>query len=242
MAGPLGQARQPRGRAGAGGWQWTKTAETRRALLDTAREVFTEQGFSNANIADVVERAGSSVGSLYHHFGGKSELFLALWQEYSQAQEEAAAKAVGQAKRAGTTDPLELFSVGAKAYLEGAWQRRDLVLLFATGDTPPGFSAIARQRGHQWVSQNDVLLGLADTPLDRLYATILTAAIGEGTREVAAARNRRQAARVISAVLEYVRRLMADGPWQPPVKPAAEQRPGTAKPPGRRPAAEQGTG
>ena len=61
-------------------WQWGRTAQTQRALLDAAREVFTRQGFAEASIADVVERAGSSVGSLYHHFGGKSELFLALWQ------------------------------------------------------------------------------------------------------------------------------------------------------------------
>src|SRR5215472_13842450 len=63
--------------AAAGAWQWGRTKQTQRALLDAARDVFTEQGFSNASIADVVERAGSSVGSLYHHFGGKSELFLA---------------------------------------------------------------------------------------------------------------------------------------------------------------------
>jgi AcrR family transcriptional regulator len=227
MAQALGQAR-PRGRAGAVAWQWTKTAETQRALLDAAREVFTEQGFSSANISDVVERAGSSVGSLYHHFGGKSELFLALWQEYSHAQEEAASKAVAQAKRAGVTAPVELFLTGAKAYLEGAWLRRDLVMLFTAGDTPPGFNGITRQRGHQWVSQNDTLLGLGDTPLERLYATILTSLIGEGTREVAAAKSRRQATKTISAVLEYGRRLMADGPWQPPVKPTAQERRGPA--------------
>jgi len=77
LAGALRQERLPRGRASAGGWQWSRTAETQRALLDAAREVFTEQGFTSASINDIVERAGSSVGSLYHHFGGKSELFLA---------------------------------------------------------------------------------------------------------------------------------------------------------------------
>ena len=68
-----------------GSWQWGSTPKTRRALLEAARQVFTEQGYAQTSIADVVERAGSSVGSLYHHFGGKSELFLALWQERGQA-------------------------------------------------------------------------------------------------------------------------------------------------------------
>src|SRR5215469_10319082 len=197
-------------------WQWGRTKQTQRALLDAARDVFAEQGFANASIADVVERAGSSVGSLYHHFGGKSELFVALWQEYQAAQEEAASSAVTQARREGVTDPFELFSVGARAFLDGSWQRRDLVMLFFNGDSPPGFEVMQRRRGREWIGQNDTLLRLSENSLDRLYATILTALIGEGGREVAAASNRRQANKIIEAVLEYVRRLMADGPWKPP--------------------------
>ena len=54
----------------SGAWQWSRTAQTQRALLDAARQVFTERGFSDASIADIVQRAGSSVGSLDHHFGG----------------------------------------------------------------------------------------------------------------------------------------------------------------------------
>jgi hypothetical protein len=31
-------------------------------------------------------------------------------------------------------------AVGARAYLQGAWRRRDLVLLFSSGDAPHGFA------------------------------------------------------------------------------------------------------
>jgi AcrR family transcriptional regulator len=196
-------------------WQWGRTKQTQRALLDAARDVFAEQGFANASIADVVERAGSSVGSLYHHFGGKSELFLALWQEHQQAHEQAASNAVADARQAGQTDPTELFCVGARAFLEGSWVRRDLTMLFVSGDGPPGFELMKRRRLHEWISQNDALLRLADTPLDRLYAAILTSLIGEGAREVAASKTRRQARAVIDAVIEYARRTMAGGPWRP---------------------------
>ena len=199
--------------------------------------MFTEQGFADASIADVVERAGSSVGSLYHHFGGKSELFIALWQEHQQAQEAAASEAVARARRAGVTDPFELFSAGARAFLEGCWQRRDLAVLFYSGDGPPGFEVMKRRRGREWIGQNDALLRLSDTSLDRLYATILTSLIGEGAREVAAAKTRRQANKVIDAVIEYARRLMTGGPWKPPVKAAedAERRPPACQGSGRRP-------
>src|SRR6266704_3790463 len=211
--GPRPWAGPPRGRTGS--WQWARTAETQRALLDAARAVFTGQGFAAASIADVVERAGSSVGSLYHHFGGKSELFIALWQDYQQAQEADASDAVARARKAGVTDPFELFSAGARAFMEGCWQRRDLAVLFSAGDGPPGFEVMKRRRGREWLGQNDALLRLSDTSFDRLFVTILTTLIGEGGREVAAARTRRHAAQVIDAVIEYVRLLMTGGAWWP---------------------------
>jgi AcrR family transcriptional regulator len=217
--------RQPRDK-GAGSWQWARTAQTQRTLVDAAREVFVEQGFADASIAEVVRHAGSSVGSLYHHFGGKSELFVALWQEHQAAHEEAARRAVAQAKRSGVTDPFELFSAGARAFLEGSWQRRDLAMLFYNGDSPPGFEAMRRHREHEWIAQNDTLLRLSENSLDRLYASILTSLIGEGAREVAAASSRQQANKIIDTVIEYVRRLMTDGPLKPTAAAASARRPG----------------
>jgi AcrR family transcriptional regulator len=213
LAEALRQARPARGRASAGGWQWSRTAETQRALLDAAREVFIEQGFTSASVTDIVERAGSSVGS-------KSEMFLALWHEYKDAQEDASGKAIAQAQRAGVTDPLALFTAGAKAYLEGCWQRRELAELFRTGDAPPNFSSLMRADGCQWICQVDSLQTLTGKSSDRLYMTILTSLMREGAHEVATAKNRRQATKVINAVLEYARRLMADGPWQQPATAA----------------------
>jgi AcrR family transcriptional regulator len=206
----------------SGAWQWSRTAQTRRALLDAARQVFTERGFSDASIADIVDRAGSSVGSLYHHFGGKSELFIALWQEHQLAYEEAASKAVAEARKKDVTDPARLFETGARAFLHGSWERRDLALLFSSGDAPPGFEVMRRRRGREWISQNDSLLHLTDAPVDRLYAAILTSLIGEGGYEVAACNSRRQAERIIDAVIEYARRLMTDGPRSPGGEPPGE--------------------
>jgi AcrR family transcriptional regulator len=208
------------GRPG-GSWRWGRTAQTQRALLDAARAVFAEQGFTNASIADLVERAGSSVGSLYHHFGGKSEIFLALWQEFQRAQEEAASKAVAQARKGGVTDTTELFCTGARAFLDDSWLRRDLYLLFASGDGPPGFEVMRRRRAGEWLDQNDALLGIPDTPLGRLYTVVLTMLIGEGGREVAAAKSRRQANLIIDATVHYARRLLDGGVYRPAVAAAS---------------------
>jgi AcrR family transcriptional regulator len=206
-------------------WQWRRTPQTQRALLDAARQVFAERGFSDSSIAEIVERAGSSVGSLYHHFGGKNELFIALWQQHQLAHEEAAAEAVAAARKKGVTDPGQLFETGARAFLHNSWQWRDLTLLFSSGDGPPGFEVVARRRGRDWISQNYSLLHLTDMPVDRVYAAVLTSMIGEGAREVAAARNRGQAEGIIDAVIEYARRLMAEGPVRPPGEQAPGERP-----------------
>ena len=115
--------------------------------------------------------------------------------------------------KAGETDTTELFCAGARAFLVGSWLRRDLALLFFSGDGPPEFEVMKRRRGSEWVAQNDVLLALPDTPLDRVYAAMLTSLIGEGARQVASAPSRRQANRTIEAVLEYARRLLVAGPW-----------------------------
>src|SRR5690349_22252199 len=103
-----------------------RSAGTRSALLEAAREVFAASGFAEASIAEVVARAGASVGSLYHHFGGKAELYLALFEEYQSGQEARAAKAVREARLAGESAALALFLVGSRSYLEGCWEQRDL--------------------------------------------------------------------------------------------------------------------
>ncbi|WP_326823766.1 TetR/AcrR family transcriptional regulator [Streptosporangium sp. NBC_01639] len=197
----------------SGSWEWSRTAETRRSMLQAAGEVFTENGFADANVADVVARAGSSVGSLYHHFGGKTELFLALWEEHQAAHEEEAASTVAKARQAGVTDPLELFVAGARAFLEGSWQRHDLARLFMDGDGPPGFELMRRTRGRDWVRQNAVLLGAGDEPMDRLTVAVLTTVIGEAGREVVTCETEQEAERVIEAALELISRF---GPLRGP--------------------------
>jgi AcrR family transcriptional regulator len=197
----------PTGRPGSSAWRWSRTGETRRVLLRAARDVFAEKGFAEAGIADVVNRAESSVGSLYHHFGGKAELFLALWEDHQAAHEQNAVEAVSKARTDGVHDPLALFIAGARAFLEGSWQRRDLTLLFMDGDGPPGFELIRRTRNREWVRQNAVLLDAGDDPVERMTVAVLTTIIGEASREIATCSTRRSADMVIEAALRLIRRL-----------------------------------
>ena len=193
--------------AGRSAWKWSRTGETRRVLLDAAREVFAERGFADSSVADVVERAGSSVGSLYHHFGGKSELFLALWEDWQGSQEQRAAEAVTAARRAGEQRPLALFVAGARGFLRGSWEGRSLGSLFVDKDGPPGFELMRRTRGHEWLRQNSLLLRARDDAIGRVTVSVLTTVIGEAGREVMASRTRREAEAIVDAAVEMIERL-----------------------------------
>lgn len=51
---------------------------TRDALLDSARAAFAEHGYADAPLEDLLRGTGLSKGALYHHFGSKQGLFIAV--------------------------------------------------------------------------------------------------------------------------------------------------------------------
>src|SRR5262245_54937947 len=54
---------------------------TRQRLLDAALSVFSKQGYDATRLEDIAEAAEVTRGAIYHHFGGKVELYNALIQE-----------------------------------------------------------------------------------------------------------------------------------------------------------------
>lgn len=185
-----------------------RAASTRSSLLGAAREVFAASGFAEASIADVVGRAGASVGSLYHHFGGKAELYLALFEEFQRGQEERAASAVREARQAGERDPLALFLVGSRSYLEGCWAERDLSRMFLAGGGPPGFEMVSRRRYREWTRQNALLLGAThDDPWSDALTQVLTTVISEAGHEIAVCEDARAATMLTDNVLELIAKI-----------------------------------
>ena len=190
-----------------------KAATTRGGLLASARAVFTASGFAEASIADVVAGAGASVGSLYHHFGGKAELYLALFEDYQQRQEARAASAVRAARAEGGTDPVQLFLAGSRAYLDGCWAERDLARLFLAGGGPPGFELVARRRYREWTARNATLLrhGPEDgvEPWGDALVLVLTTVVSEAGHEVAVCEDESAAGRLAGDVLDLIGRIGA---------------------------------
>lgn len=89
-----------------------RTAATRQALLDAARELFVAKGYGDTSTPEICTAAGITRGALYHHFVDKRDLFrqlLAREAETVRAEIEAAP---------GARTAAEALIAGSEAYLD----------------------------------------------------------------------------------------------------------------------------
>lgn len=81
--------------------QTERRAQTRRALLDAAAELFATQGIQGASVDAIAEAAGRTSGAVYDHFGGKEGLLFSLLEGWVDDVTEAVAAEIA------ATDGLE---------------------------------------------------------------------------------------------------------------------------------------
>ena len=67
--------------------------------MQAAVEVFAEQGYEGAALADIARRAGFTTGAIYGYFRGKAELLLEALRTALKAQQDAALEATGASAR-----------------------------------------------------------------------------------------------------------------------------------------------
>ena len=182
-------------------------AATRSALLTAAREVFTTEGYAQAGVTDIVNKAGASVGSLYHHFSGKADLYLTLFEELNHEQAGRTRHAMRGARDAGITDPKQLFLVGAREYLDVCTEQRELFRLFVSGDGPPGFDLVRRQRLADWMSLNTEFFVRSGEPLDEAVAIVMTGALGLCAAELSLSADAEHTRKIADGVIEVLSRL-----------------------------------
>ena len=182
-------------------------AATRAGLLEAARAAFTSGGYAEANVTDIVAAAGASVGSLYHHFTGKADLFLTLFEEFHTRQAERTRTAARQQRDQGISDPKRLFLAGARAYLDGCIHERDLSALFMRGDGPPGFELIMRQRQREWAEKNAEFFARGAAPADEAVAIVLTGALMLAVAEVSLGSDTVAARSLADRVIKVIARI-----------------------------------
>jgi AcrR family transcriptional regulator len=59
----------------------TDSAETRQRILDIARAAFADGGYDSSTNRELATKAGITSGALYHYFGSKLDLYLAVHED-----------------------------------------------------------------------------------------------------------------------------------------------------------------
>ncbi|MGI5492518.1 TetR/AcrR family transcriptional regulator [Microtetraspora malaysiensis] len=177
-------------------------AATRTALLEAARETFITCGFAETGVTDVVARAGASVGSLYHHFSGKADLYLTLFEDFQSRQTQRTRHAIQEARSRGASEPMPLFLAGARAYLDGCLAERDLTALFLRGDGPTGFEVVMRDRLRQWTRRSAALFEHEDA-----LVLVVTGALAAVVQEVTLSEDEERARVIAEEALALIGRI-----------------------------------
>ncbi|OBF57071.1 TetR family transcriptional regulator [Mycobacterium sp. 852002-50816_SCH5313054-b] len=185
--------------------RWAKTGATQQRILYAATEVFATRGFTAATMADVVAGSGASVGSIYHHFGGKNELFLAIFEQMATAVDRRIEEAMRQAGEAA--DPRRIFELHVRAYLEAMWENRHLARVLTSGDTPPGFEVARRDRMQAAFRRWMAVLELDKSVRGQLLSRILVATMAESSLMVAGCEDPDEVPAITDATIEWIGQL-----------------------------------
>jgi AcrR family transcriptional regulator len=120
-------------------------AARREQIIEAAKSLFAERGFSRTTMADVVAASGLSTGAVYHYFPSKEELVLAAVAGREgtvggQFIEEAPAELI--ARLAGYVSPGE-----------GAAHARFIAQIWGDAAVTPELAAVARS-AHQRLEEH----------------------------------------------------------------------------------------
>jgi AcrR family transcriptional regulator len=103
----------------------TKAQATRERILDAAIAVFSRKGYHETKVDDIVAESDTSKGSVYFHFPGKQQVFLALIDKFADLLQRRVIEAVAQ-----ETDGVKRVNLALQVCLETFAQYRGLAKIF----------------------------------------------------------------------------------------------------------------
>ncbi len=219
---PRARGASPQNKQGqrpAAGPTGERSAASREALLSAARDLFCTRGYAATNMADIVAKAGTSVGLPYYYFGSKKKIFIALWSDYQAKQEARTRMAISAARAAGEADGGRLLILGMRAYLEGAWEARDLMPMIHGHDRPSGFDSVTDEANKRWMKRNYALLGGEDSATARATHVILLSSLGGMCTEVANCRSEARARLLVDRAADLWTALIERAQFPPVITP-----------------------
>ncbi|MFH8467712.1 ScbR family autoregulator-binding transcription factor [Streptomyces sp. NPDC017991] len=132
--------------------QQERAVRTRSALIESAAELFSKDGFDVVSLSTISTRAGVSNGALHFHFASKAALTAAVWEAAAQRLRQITHEGAARGQAAGSGGPLQVLVDTTHALLRGL--RHDVILRagFDLSESPvPVPGADLRRRWQAWV-------------------------------------------------------------------------------------------
>ena len=197
-------------------------ADTRQALVDAARALFTEQGYAATGTEEIVAAARVTRGALYHHFHDKTDLFRAVMEQI--AREVAEHLIDAELSRPAAPSPADAWDEvrdGLRAFLDLCVVTDDFQrIVLVEGPAVLGHEAwdelVARHGSNllaQWLSRAVEQGRIAPVPIQPL-TRLLIAMISESSLYIARADDRPAARAAMGTVLDRLLAGLEPAPGQ----------------------------
>lgn len=185
-------------------------ADTRQALVDAARALFTEQGYAATGTEEIVAAARVTRGALYHHFHDKTDLFRAVMEQIAREVAEHLIDAeLSRPAAPSPADAWEEVRDGLRAFLDLCVVTDDFQrIVLVEGPAVLGHEAwdqlVARHGSNllsEWLSRAVEQGRIAPLPIEPL-TRLLIAMISESSLYIARAADRPAARTAMGTVLD----------------------------------------
>jgi len=185
-------------------------ADTRQALVDAARTLFTEQGYAATGTEEIVAAARVTRGALYHHFHDKTDLFRAVMEQIAREVAEHLIDAeLSRPAAPSPADAWEEVRDGLRAFLDLCVVTDDFQrIVLVEGPAVLGHEAwdqlVARHGSNllsEWLSRAVEQGRIAPLPIEPL-TRLLIAMISESSLYIARAADRPAARAAMGTVLD----------------------------------------
>lgn len=202
------------------------SSSTRRALLESAAELFAERGYAGTSLDEVVAAARVTKGALYHHYQGKLALFEAVFEH---VEAKAVKRITSDVRR--KRDPWEKALTGVSSFLEVCQEPAYRRIVMQEGPVALGFDrwreseerstyGLVHDLVRRVLRQYDIGDSLLDTFTRVFFGAMSSAGIAVSEAEDPEQASR-EVATVITLMLAGLRQLaesgldLADAPEDP---------------------------
>jgi AcrR family transcriptional regulator len=183
------------------------SASTKRALVDVAEELFTDNGYAATSLDAIVAGARVTKGALYHHFSGKQALFEAVFERV----ESDASRAIQRAIK-GHRDPWEKAQAGLRAFLEVVQEARYRRIVIQEGPSVLGYERYREQEERStFANVLDIVRSVLtagqwelDEDLSQTFARIFFGAMSSAGESVSSAEDPIQAAANVETAIGFI--------------------------------------